>query len=332
MGFVKIVKNKAYSKRMQVKPKRRRQCKTDFYARRRLVQQDKNKYDSKKYRLVVRRTNAKFITQIIFSTMTGDRVLCSAESSELKAHGLTAGLTNYASAYATGLLLARRLLKQVGLSDLYKATTDVNGEYFNIDDDDDDDKRPFKALLDVGLQRTTTGARIFGVLKGACDGGINVPHKTKRFPGYSRAQVTVVENKRGKSTGTERVEAKFDAKAHRARIFGNHVTDYMKSLQKEDGEKFKRQFSNWTKCLAAAKVKTFEDLYKKVHAAVIAKPDRVKAKANTKFVRKVLQKAPQLIQQNSKGAKWIRHFRISTAARRENAANKLVNQIKLVSG
>jgi large subunit ribosomal protein L5e len=332
MGFVKIVKNKAYSKRMQVKPKRRRQCKTDFYARRRLVQQDKNKYDSKKYRLVVRRTNAKFITQIIFSTMTGDRVLCAAESTELKAHGLTAGLTNYASAYATGLLLARRLLKQVGLSDLYKATTDVNGEYFNIDDDADDDKRPFKALLDVGLQRTTTGARIFGVLKGACDGGINVPHKTKRFPGYSRAQVTVIENKRGKSTGSERVEAKFDAKAHRARIFGNHVTDYMKSLQKEDGEKFKRQFSNWSKCLAAAKVKTCEDLYKKVHTAVIANPDRVKKAANTKFVRKVIQKQPKLIQENSKGKKWIRHFRITTAARRENAANKLMNQIKLVSG
>merc|ERR1712166_610457 len=83
---------------------------------------------------------------------------------------------------------------------------------FNVDDDVDDDKIPFKALLDVGLQRTTTGARIFGVLKGACDGGINVPHKTKRFPGYSRAQVTVIENKRGKSTGSERVEAKFDAK------------------------------------------------------------------------------------------------------------------------
>lgn len=263
--------------------------------------------------------------------MTGDKVMCAADSTELKTMGLTAGLTNYSAAYCTGLLIARRLLKQVKLDSMYSVNEKVDGEYFNVEDDCQD-KRPFKAFLDVGTARTTTGSRIFGALKGACDGGINVPHKTKRFPGYSRAQVTVVENKRGKSTGTERVEAKFDAKAHRARIFGNHVTDYMKSLQKEDGEKFKRQFSNWTKCLAAAKVKTCEDLYKKVHAGVIAKPDRVKAKANTKFVRKVLQKAPLLIQQNSKGAKWIRHFRISTATRRENAANKLVNQIKLVSG
>jgi large subunit ribosomal protein L5e len=188
MGFVKIVKNKAYSKRMQVKPKRRRQGKTDYYARRRLVQQDKNKYDSKKYRLVVRRTNTKIIAQIIFSTMTGDRVFCAAESTELKAHGLTAGLTNYSASYSTGLLLARRLLKQVGLDTLYATNSAVDGEYYNTEENVQD-KRPFKALLDVGIQRTTTGARLFGVLKGACDGGINVPHNTKRFPGYTRAQL-----------------------------------------------------------------------------------------------------------------------------------------------
>merc|ERR1712086_395321 len=78
---------------------RRRQGKTDYYARQRLVRQDKNKYDSKKYRLVVRRTNSKFISQIIFSTMVGDKVLCSAESEELKRFGLTAGLTNYSAGY-----------------------------------------------------------------------------------------------------------------------------------------------------------------------------------------------------------------------------------------
>jgi len=33
MAFVKIIKNKAYFKRRQVKPKRRRQGKTDYYAR-----------------------------------------------------------------------------------------------------------------------------------------------------------------------------------------------------------------------------------------------------------------------------------------------------------
>lgn len=42
----------------------------------------------------------------------------------------------------------------------------------------------FRCYLDVGLARTTTGARVFGAMKGAVDGGLNVPHSIKRFPGY----------------------------------------------------------------------------------------------------------------------------------------------------
>ena len=54
MGFIKVVKNKAYFKRYQVKYRRRRQNKTDYKARVALVNQDKNKYQTPKYRLVVR--------------------------------------------------------------------------------------------------------------------------------------------------------------------------------------------------------------------------------------------------------------------------------------
>lgn len=61
MGFIKVVKTSSYYSRYQVKFRRRREGKTDYQARRRLIQQDKNKYDSKKYRLVVRRTNARII-------------------------------------------------------------------------------------------------------------------------------------------------------------------------------------------------------------------------------------------------------------------------------
>lgn len=42
----------------------------------------------------------------------------------------------------------------------------------------------YRCYLDVGLARTTTGARVFGAMKGAVDGGLNVPHSIKRFPGY----------------------------------------------------------------------------------------------------------------------------------------------------
>jgi large subunit ribosomal protein L5e len=316
MAFVKIIKNKAYSMRMQVKPKRRRQGKTDYYARRRLVCQDKNKYDSKKYRLVVRRTCSKIITQIVFSTMTGDKVLCAAESQELAQHGLTAGLTNYSAAYATGLLLARRLLKQVGLADQYKANSKFDGDVYNVEAAGD--RRPFKAILDIGITRTTTGNRVFGALKGACDGGIDIPHKTKRFPGFHVQKEEAVKNKRGKvEKAASKSEGTFDPKVHRARIFGNHVQNYMNTLKKEDPEKFKRQFSQWDKCLTAAKVKTVEELYKKVHSAVIANPDRKKKAGNAKPTRKVLSQGPAKVLQNSKGNKWVKHIRLTNQQRND---------------
>ncbi|TNV78656.1 hypothetical protein FGO68_gene1406 [Halteria grandinella] len=99
MAFVKTIKTSSYFSRYQVKYRRRREGKTDYQARRRLIQQDKNKYESKKYRLVVRRTNTKIIVQIIYATIQGDRVLAQADSNELKRFGLEAGLTNYAASF-----------------------------------------------------------------------------------------------------------------------------------------------------------------------------------------------------------------------------------------
>jgi hypothetical protein len=43
MPFHKVVKSSAYFSRFQVKPRRRREGKTDYYARKRLVAQAKNK-------------------------------------------------------------------------------------------------------------------------------------------------------------------------------------------------------------------------------------------------------------------------------------------------
>ena len=38
---------------------------------------------------------------------------------------------------------------------------------------------PPQVCLDVGLQTTSTGARIFGALKGALDGGLHIPHSVR---------------------------------------------------------------------------------------------------------------------------------------------------------
>ena len=40
-----------------------------------------------------------------------------------------------------------------------------------------DGSRPFRAFMDVGLTRTTTGNKVFAAMKGALDGGIDIPHR-----------------------------------------------------------------------------------------------------------------------------------------------------------
>ncbi|KAL0877638.1 hypothetical protein Bca101_027344 [Brassica carinata] len=103
-------KKQAYFKRYQVKFRRRHEGKTDYRARIRLINQDKNKYNTPKYRYVVRFTNKDITAQILSATITGDIVLASAYAHELPRYGLKAGLTNYAAAYCIGLLLAHRVL------------------------------------------------------------------------------------------------------------------------------------------------------------------------------------------------------------------------------
>jgi large subunit ribosomal protein L5e len=317
MAFVKTVKSSAHYSRYQVKFRRRREGKTDYYARRRLIQQDKNKYDSKKYRFVVRRTNARIITQIIYATIQGDRVLAQADSFELRKYGLEAGLTNYAAGYATGLLLARRLLTSLKLNDLYKGVESADGEFFDVYEKGvNEDKRPFKALLDVGLVRTTSGNRVFGALKGAVDGGVHIPHNTKRFPGYRIEKAQVTTGKRGKVVEQAKGAATYNAKEHRDHIFGLHVQTYIDLLTKNNKDKLKKQFSNWLKNLEKAKVKNTEALYKKVHQEIRKNPVRVKVARKNAVVRKVISKQNgQRILQDSKNKKWLRQFKLTKEQR-----------------
>jgi len=252
MAFVKVVKNKAYFKRFQVKFKRRREGKTDYYARKRLILQEKNKYNTPKYRMVVRISNRNITTQIVYARIEGDVVLAAAYSHELPRFGVKSGLTNYASAYATGLLLARRLLKKLKLDGVYAGAKEANGAEFHVEDVDGQ-PGAFTAYLDVGLARTSTGARIFGAMKGAVDGGLNIPHSVKRFPGYS----------------SEKKE--FKADVHRRHIMGAHVGDYMKALKGEDEDAYKRQFSQFIKHGIAPE--GVEAMYKKAHAEIRKDPE-----------------------------------------------------------
>jgi len=269
MVFNKNIKNKAYHKRYQVKYRRRREGRTDYQARTRLVAQDKNKYNSPRYRLVVRSSNKDVICQVVRSKIVGDEVVAAAYAHELKNFGFPVQTTNYASTYATGLLVARRLLDKLGLADKYVGNKEVKGEDYNVEPNEEGPS-PFHALLDVGLSRTTTGSRVFAALKGAADGGLEVPHSETRFVGY---------DSEGK---------KLNAEILRKHIFGGHVADYMKLLKTDNNDKYKKHFSRYIKAgLEGDKV---EAAWGKVHAAIRANPkhkksDKPKPKVQKRFQR-----------------------------------------------
>ncbi|XP_027335509.1 60S ribosomal protein L5-like isoform X2 [Abrus precatorius] len=250
MAYVKAQKTKAYFKRYQVKFKRRRAGKTDYRARIRLINQDKNKYNTPKYRFVVRFTNKDITAQIISASITGDIVLAAAYSHELPCYGLKVGLTNYAAAYCTGLLLARRVLKMLEMDEEYEGNVEATGEDFSVEPAET--RRPFRALLDVGLIKTTTGNRVFGALKGALDGGLDIPHSEKRFAGFDKEK------------------KELDAEVHHKYIFGGHVAAYMKMLMEDEPEKYQSHFSEYIK--QGIDADGIEGLYKKVHAAIRADP------------------------------------------------------------
>jgi len=325
-GFVKVLKNIAYSKRYQTKFRRRRQGKTDYYARKRLVVNDKDKYDTKKYRLVVRITNKRVLCSIVYSTIKGDMTICAADSQELKKHGVTCGLTNYAASYATGLLLARRILKDKSIDTNFTGVTNPDGKMYNIDNEDNE-RRPFKAYLDVGLVRTTTGNRVFGAMKGACDGGLNVPHNEQRFPGFrwEKPEENTGRKKGGAAEEKPKPKAVFTAEEHLEHIMGVHVQEYYDLLKKDNPASFKKQFSLWEKALGG---KSFESIYKAVHASIRKNPVRAKAAAKKAPVRKEVQARPTLILQNSKGKKWLRQKKIGKTLRRERVNAKVA---KIVS-
>jgi large subunit ribosomal protein L5e len=297
MVFVKVIKNKAYFKRFQVKYRRRREGKTDYRARRTMVLQDKTKYNQPKYRMVVRLTNKDITTQIVHSKISGDEVLMAAYSHELPAFGVSVGLTNYAAAYCTGLLLARRTLTKLKIADAFPGAKTIDGAFKAVrtkkDDGEEEGRFPFKAILDIGLQRTTTGARIFGALKGAVDGGMAVPHKPNRFPGFNKEK------------------GELNAKVHRDRIFGAHVAKYMKDvaeLKKSNPDEKITQFDKFAK--AKVGPADLEALYKKAHDEIRKDPLRKLPK----------KKAPAGAKSKAYNIKKLTHKERTDAAKKKVAA------------
>jgi large subunit ribosomal protein L5e len=271
MAFVKLVKNNAHFKRFQTKYRRRREGKTDYRARKRLITQAANKYNTPKYRMIVRISNRYCYCQVAHSTLKGDMIIAQATSMELKKFGLPEdfALKNWTACYATGLLLARRLLKTMKLDELYEGNTEIDGEDYTVEEKEDDSApRPFSVCLDVGLQTTSTGARCFGALKGALDGGLSIPHNVRRWPACEKDQC--------------------DAEQVRKYIYSGHVGEYMEAMEEDDEEMYKTHFAKYLECDVTAE--NMEETWEAVHAAIRKDPEYKKtAKKTVKPKKKAIR-------------------------------------------
>ncbi|MFW9831078.1 MAG: 50S ribosomal protein L18 [Candidatus Thorarchaeota archaeon] len=137
--------------RYKVPFRRRRESKTDYHARRRMVR-------SGRPRLVVRITSTRIIIQFVEALPKGDRNIVTADSRQLKAFGWRGGVKNTPAAYLTGFLAGQLALK---------AGTDT-------------------AIADIGLIAPIPGSRSFSAIKGAIDAGISVPCSEKMYPKTKR--------------------------------------------------------------------------------------------------------------------------------------------------
>ena len=138
--------------RYSVPFRRRREGKTDYRRRRKLIQ-------SGMPRIVVRGSLKHMNVQVVMAEVVGDKVIASAHSSELvKDFGWLGGCGNVPAAYLTGLLCGFRTLA----------------------------KGVKEAILDIGLHSPSRGARVFAALKGFLDVGVMVPHDEDILPSEER--------------------------------------------------------------------------------------------------------------------------------------------------
>ncbi len=135
--------------RMQFK--RRRLGKTNYRKRLKFL-------ESKKPRLVVRKSLRYITAQIVEYGEKGDKTVLSAFSRQLKKIGWNFACDTVPAAYLTGLALGK-IAKQKGIAEV---------------------------ILDIGLQTSTKGSRVYAVARGVVDSGVKVEVGEGVFPSEDR--------------------------------------------------------------------------------------------------------------------------------------------------
>jgi len=145
------VNDLATGPRYRVPFRRRREGKTNYHVRYKLIL-------SKKPRVVVRKSNASTTLQLVLAEQTGDKTLLTVNSRQLQDFGYTFSKSNLPAAYLTGLLFGKKMLA-LGISE---------------------------GIADIGLHASTKGNRIYAAVKGVVDAGVDVPHSPEIFPAEER--------------------------------------------------------------------------------------------------------------------------------------------------
>ncbi|ACB40181.1 50S ribosomal protein L18 [Pyrobaculum neutrophilum] len=165
--------------RYKVPFRRRREGLTNYRKRRRLIL-------SRKPRLVVRKTNKHIIAQVVVAKPQGDVTIVGVDTRALAKFGWRGDENNTSAAYLLGLVAG------------YKARL----------------RGVREAVLDIGLHRPVAGSRVFAVLKGALDAGLEIPHGEEVLPEDDR-------------------------------VSGKHVAEYAAKLKEENPELYKARFSRY---------------------------------------------------------------------------------------
>jgi large subunit ribosomal protein L18 len=146
--------------RYRVPYRRRREQKTDYKARRTLA-------TSSDPRFVVRPTNRNMTIQIIRSEVKGDYTIVQTSSAELvRKFNWLGGRKSIPAAYLLGLIAGYKALNS-GI------------EY---------------TILDIGLKRPSKGSRVFAVVLGAQDAGLNVPCDREVVPVTEKIEGSTIAN------------------------------------------------------------------------------------------------------------------------------------------
>ncbi|MBI2651659.1 50S ribosomal protein L18 [Candidatus Woesearchaeota archaeon] len=129
---------------------------------------------ARKPRLVVRKSLNNIYAAIVEYHKNGDIIKIACHSSQLKKFGWDCSTGNIPTAYLIGFMIGKKAINA------------------NFND----------AVLDIGMNKSVKGTRIYAVLAGALDAGLKIPHDKEILPTKDR-------------------------------IMGKHITDYNKLLKKE---------------------------------------------------------------------------------------------------